>query len=60
VVMGVTRAGLSGAASLKYFELNGDLGINHITNDAHVTGVSRTAFEGRLKIVLEPRWSISL
>jgi hypothetical protein len=60
VVMGVTRAGLSGAASLKYFELNGDLGINHITNDAHITGVSRTAFEGRLKIVLEPRWSISL
>lgn len=60
VVMGVTRAGLSGAASLKYFELAGDLGINHITNDAHVTGVSRTAFEGRLKIVLEPRWSISL
>jgi hypothetical protein len=40
-------------------ELSGDIGVNHVTNDAHVTGVSRTAFEGRLKIAVEPRWSVS-
>ena len=49
VVMGVTRVGLSGASSWRDFELSGDLGVNHNTNDAHIPGVSRTAFEGRLK-----------
>ena len=59
VVMGVTRVGLSGAARSRLVELSGDIGVNHVTNDAHVTGVSRTAFEGRLKIAVEPRWSVS-
>jgi len=59
VVMGVTRAAVSGATRWRDFEVGGDVGVNHTTNDAHVTGVSRTAFEGRLKIALEPRWSIS-
>lgn len=59
VVMGVTRAAVSGAASLKYFEVEGDVGVNRVTNDAHVTGASRTALEGRIKLAVEPRWSIS-
>jgi hypothetical protein len=59
VVMGVTRAAVSGAARWRDFEVGGDVGVNHTTNDSHITGVSRTAFEGRLKIALEPRWSIS-
>jgi len=59
VVMGVTRVALSGASRWKDFELGGDVGINHTTNDLHVAGATRTAFEGRVKIAIEPRWSIS-
>jgi hypothetical protein len=59
VVMGVTRAAVTGATRWRDFEVGGDVGVNHNTNDAHVTGVSRTAFEGRLKIAVEPRWSVS-
>ena len=59
VVMGVTRVGLSGASRWRDFELGGDLGVNHNTNDLHVSGASRTAFEGRFRIALEPRWSIN-
>ena len=59
VVMGVTRAAVAGATKWRDFEVGGDIGVNHITNDAHVTGVSRTAVEGRIKVAIEPRWSIS-
>ncbi len=59
VVMGVTRAAVSGATRWRDFEVDGDLGLNHNTNDGHVTGVSRTGFEGRLKIAVEPRMSLS-
>jgi hypothetical protein len=59
VVMGVTRVGLSGASRWRDFELGGNIGVNHVTNDSHVTGVSGTAFEGRVKVAIEPRWSIS-
>jgi len=59
VVMGVTRLGLSGASRWQDFELSGDVGVNHNTNSAHVDGVSRTAFEGRVMVAIEPRWSIS-
>ena len=59
VVMGVTRIGLSGASRWRDFELGGDIGVNHVTNDSHVTGVSSTALEGRVKVAIEPRWSIS-
>jgi hypothetical protein len=59
VVMGVTRAAVTGATRWRDFEIGGDIGVNHITNDEHVTGVSRTAFEGRIKFAVEPRWSIS-
>lgn len=59
VVMGVTRLGLSGASRFGDFELSGDLGMNHNTNDQHVSGATSTAFEGRLKVAIEPRWSVS-
>ena len=59
VVMGVTRFGLSGVSRWKDFELGGDIGVNRSTNDLHVTGATRTAFEGRLKVAVEPRWSLS-
>lgn len=59
VVMSVTRVGLSGASSWRDFEVSGDVGVNHNTNDKHVAGVSSTAFEGRVKVTIEPRWSIS-
>lgn len=57
VVMGVTRVGLSGVSRWREFEVGGDLGVNRVTNYLHVVGSSRTAFEGRLKVALEPRWS---
>ena len=58
-VMTVTRVGLIGATRWRDFEIGGDLGINHVTNDLHVSGVSRNEFEGRVKVAIEPRWSIS-
>ena len=59
VVMGVTRVALSGASRWRDFELSGDIGVNHNTNDLHVTGATHTAFEGRVKFAVEPRLSIS-
>jgi hypothetical protein len=59
VVMGVTRLALSGASRWRDFELGGDVGVNHTTNDLHVVGATRTAFEGRVKVAIEPRWSVS-
>jgi hypothetical protein len=59
VVMAVTRVGLSGASSWRDVEVSGDVGVNHNTNDMHVSGASSTAFEGRVKVTIEPRWSIS-
>jgi hypothetical protein len=59
VIMGVTRLGLSGASRWRDFELGSDVGINHITNDFHITGVTSTRLEGRLKVTIEPRWSVS-
>ena len=59
VVMGVTRLAVSGVGRFGDFELGGDLGFNHNTNDGHQNGVSRTSFEGRVKVAIEPRWSIA-
>jgi hypothetical protein len=57
-VMSVTRVGVSGASRWRDFEVAGDVGINHNGNDGHIVGRSRTAFEGRVKFAIEPRWSI--
>jgi hypothetical protein len=59
VVMGVTRLGLSGASKWRDVEVGGDVGVNHTTNDQHINGATHTGFEGRLKVTIEPRWSIS-
>jgi len=59
VVMGVTRAAVSGATRWRDFEVGGDVGVNHVTNDLHIVGATHTAFEGRVKVAIEPRWSIS-
>jgi hypothetical protein len=59
VVMGVTRAAVSVATRWRDFEVGGDVGVNHATNYLHVTGASHTAFEGRVKFAIEPRWSVS-
>ena len=60
VVMGVTRVGVSGATRWRDFEVGGDVGVNHNTNDQHVVGATHTAFEGRVKVAIEPRWSINI
>lgn len=59
VVVGVTRAAISGASRWRDIEVSGDVGINHDTNYLHVPDKSYTGFEGRVKIAIEPRWSIS-
>jgi hypothetical protein len=59
VVMGVTRVGVSGATRWRDFEVGGDVGVNHNTNDLHVVGATHTGFEGRVKLAIEPRWSVS-
>jgi hypothetical protein len=59
VVMGVTRVAISGASKWRDVELSGDIGVNHNTNDQHVVGVTRTGFEGRIKLAIEPRWSVN-
>jgi hypothetical protein len=59
VLMGVTRVALSGASRWRDFEVSGDVGVNHNSNDQHVVGATQTSFEGRVKVAIEPRWSIS-
>jgi len=44
---------------LRDFEVSGDVGVNHNTNDQHIVGATHTGFEGRVKVAIEPRWSIS-
>ena len=59
VIMAVTRVGVAGASRWRDFELSGDVGVNHNSSDGHVSGSSRAGFEGRVKVAVEPRWSIS-
>ena len=59
VVMGVMRVGVSGTSRWRDFELSGDVGVNHATNDQHISGATQTGFEGRVKLAIEPRWSVS-
>lgn len=59
VVTNITRLGLSGASRLSDFELSGDIGFNRVSDEAQARGVSTAGFQGRVKIALEPRWSVS-
>jgi hypothetical protein len=57
--MGVTRVGLSGASRWRDFELSGDVGVDHSTNFLHVAGATDTSLQGRVKLAIEPRWSVN-
>jgi hypothetical protein len=59
VVSRITRVGLSGASRLFDFELSGDVGINRVSDDAQLRGVSANGFQGWLKLAWEPRVSVS-
>jgi hypothetical protein len=59
IVSSITRVGLSGASRLRDFEISGDVGINRVSDDAQARGVSANGFQGRVKVSLEPRWSVS-
>ena len=59
VITGVTRVAVSGASKWRDLEVSGDVGLNHSTNDQHITGAAHTGFEGRVKLAIEPRWSIN-
>jgi hypothetical protein len=51
------RLGVEGSARLGAgIELRGDVGVNRLTNAGHEVGASRTAFEGRVTVALEPTW----
>ena len=50
----VWRAGTSGAASLGWLELQGDVGVNRARDWGHEAGRSHSAFEGRVRISFEP------
>jgi len=56
-VQGTTRLGVSGAGAVaKYLQITADLGYNWVTNSQHVSGVKKSAFEGRIRFVLESPW----
>jgi hypothetical protein len=59
IISNVTRLGLSGASRFGDFELSGDVGINRVSDEAEARGVSANGFQGRVKIALEPKWSVS-
>jgi hypothetical protein len=59
VVGNITRFGLSGASRLRDFEISGDVGVNLVSDDTQARGVSANGFQGRVKLALEPRWSVS-
>jgi hypothetical protein len=52
VVSHVYRGGVSGAVSLPWLDVSGDIGINHISNYQHVVGVDKTLFAGRVVVTL--------
>jgi hypothetical protein len=61
VVMRVGRVGLQASGRLgPYLTLGADVGVNRVTNEAHVQGRTRTLFEGRLGIALQPRRPLAL
>ena len=59
IVSTVTRLGLSGASRVGDLELSGDIGFNGVSAGAEARGVSASGFQGRVKVALEPRWSVS-
>jgi hypothetical protein len=58
-VAGLTRVAVSGASKWRDFEVSGDLGFNHNTNERHTAGLTTTGFAGRIRVGVVPRWSVS-
>ncbi len=58
VVVRTVRLAASSSARLgQSIEVSADAGVNRSMNDLRQTGVTKTRFEGRLRVALEPRWS---
>jgi hypothetical protein len=59
VVWTTNRIALSGASVIaRDFQVVGDGGVNFSQNRFHVAGLSKTKFEGRVKVIWVPRWLI--
>jgi hypothetical protein len=57
-VVKTLRVAATGAMRIgDLFEVTGDAGLNRSRNDLRVPGASKTRFEGRLRVALEPSWS---
>jgi hypothetical protein len=52
IVSHIERVGLSGAVTIPYFEISGDVGVNHATNYNNLAGVTRTSIAGTIKASL--------
>jgi len=48
----VYRAGVTGAASFKWLDVSGDIGINHVTNYNHIAGVTHDDLAARIQVML--------
>jgi hypothetical protein len=59
VVSHVYRAGVSGAVSLPWLDVSGDIGLNHVSNYQHVAGVDKNLFAGRVMVSLTWRRLLS-
>lgn len=59
VVSHVYRAGVSGGVSLPWLDVNGDIGLNHVSNYDHVPGVDKNLFAGRVVVSLTWRRILS-
>lgn len=58
VVVKTFRIAASSAVRLgEATEVSADAGINHSANDRRVPGASKTRFEGRIRVALEPSWA---
>jgi hypothetical protein len=58
VVVKTFRVAASGALRLgRAIEITGDAGLNHSDNDLRVPGATKTRFEGRVRVALEPSWA---
>ncbi len=57
VVVKTLRVAASGALRIgDAVEVTADGGVNHSANDLRVRGATKTRFEGRLRVALEPSW----
>ena len=52
IVSYVYRGAVSGAVSLPWLDVSGDVGLNHVTNWEHVQGMNKTVFAGRVVFTL--------